>query len=148
MLTTCQCLCSKALYPTSRELYMLTVRNAYTAAAGVRCTSTPCRNCRPYEHCGPIISFHNLSLFDCEGPGTRSARCLCSHCSCVWGLYRLECRLYRHVRRSCCVHNYLLFECKGSGLFPAESSFTITDCTYAVAAALRCTSTPCRECRL
>ena len=155
LLTTCHCLCSKNLHPTPRELYMPTVRDAYTTAAGVRCTTAPCRNYRPYEHCGPIISFHNLLLVHCEGPGTRSAgivcidsaRCLCSRCCCVWGLHRFECHLYRHVRRSRSVHNYSMFECQGCGPFPAESSFTITGGAHAVAAAFHLTSTPCRECR-
>ena len=58
--TTCHCLGLKSLYQIPRQQYVPTVRDAYTAAAGVRCTSTPYRNYRPYEHCGPTILFHKL----------------------------------------------------------------------------------------
>ena len=154
--TTCHCLCSNSLYQIARDSYVPIVRDSYTAAAGVRFTSTHCRNCRPYKLCGSTISFHTLWLVDCEGLGRcsasvvciDSARCLCSRCCRVMGLYRLERRLYRHLRRSRSVHNYSLFECKRPGPFPAISSLTITEGPNAATGSSRCTSIACTVCRL
>ena len=60
VLPTCHCLCSTSLYPIPRDSYVPTVGDARAAAAGVRCSSTLCRNHRPHEHCGTTISFHKL----------------------------------------------------------------------------------------
>ena len=60
LFSTCGDLSVTCLNPVPPASSVSNARDAYTAAAGVRCTSTRCRNCRPYGHCGLAISFHNL----------------------------------------------------------------------------------------
>ena len=57
---TCSYLSVTGLNPVPLASSVSNARDAYSAAAGVRCTSTPCSTYRPYQHCGLTISFHNL----------------------------------------------------------------------------------------